>query len=82
MSYPFHPLASRERRVGDVVVEELAPLHEHEGEVGAGPIEVGDQSLAYRSGGGQGRDGLGDLATGNGYTCNTYTSCFLFMHLE
>ena len=63
------PLTSRERCVGDVVVEELAPLHEHEGEVGAGPVEVGDQSLADRSGGGQGRAGLGYLASGNGHTC-------------
>ena len=64
------PLTFRERRVGDVVVEELAPLHEHEGEIGAGPVEVGNQSLADCSGRGQGRAGLGYLASGNGHTYN------------
>ena len=47
-------LTFMERRVGDVVVEELSPLHEHEGEIGTGTVKIGDQGFADRSGGGQG----------------------------
>ena len=42
-----------ERCVGDVMVDELSPLHEHEGEIGTGTVQIGNQRLADRSRRGQ-----------------------------